>query len=60
MSFTDQDACSHCHETMLDGELVTGQSWDGQGGAHIECPYKRRGDGKPEDQAEGQLEEEAL
>ena len=29
--------CIVCRKPILDGELVTGQSWDGQGGSHVTC-----------------------
>ena len=29
--------CTVCKRPMLDGEMVTGLSWDGQGGSHISC-----------------------
>lgn len=30
--------CPKCSKAIQDGELVTGQSWNGEGGEHITCP----------------------
>jgi len=29
--------CIICRKSILDGELVTGQDWTGQGGQHLSC-----------------------
>lgn len=34
------DTCHKCGQPIRDGELVTGLTWSGDGGAHIECPKK--------------------
>lgn len=32
------DYCKKCNQEIKYGELVTGQSWSGDGGEHITCP----------------------
>lgn len=33
-----KDLCHKCWQPIQDGELVTGLTWSGDGGAHIKCP----------------------
>jgi hypothetical protein len=35
---SNTELCSKCGRELKDGELVTGQTWNGDGGAHIVCP----------------------
>ena len=30
--------CKNCGQPFKTGELITGQSWNGDGGQHISCP----------------------
>jgi hypothetical protein len=32
--------CPNCGQPIQDGGLVTGESWNGQGGQHVHCPEK--------------------
>jgi len=32
-----EPVCIICHKPILNGELVTGQDWTGQGGTHVTC-----------------------
>ena len=32
------DTCNKCGQVIQTGELIQGQSWSGDGGAHISCP----------------------
>jgi hypothetical protein len=34
----ETDTCKNCRQPFKHGELVTGQSWSGDGGVHITCP----------------------
>lgn len=33
----EQEVCPKCEQEMKEGELVTGRSWNGDGGAHVNC-----------------------
>ena len=33
--------CPKCNRPIQDGELITGQTWNGEGGQHIECPSEK-------------------
>lgn len=32
------ELCSKCGQPMQEGELVTGTTWNGDGGHHVNCP----------------------
>ncbi len=34
----NNDICPKCHRLILTGEIITGGSWNGEGGQHLECP----------------------
>jgi len=36
----NEETCSRCGRSLLHGELITGQSWNGQGGEHINCEVR--------------------
>ena len=32
------ETCKKCGQEIREGELITGQAWNGDGGEHITCP----------------------
>lgn len=32
-----EETCPKCGQSLLPGQLITGQAWNGDGGAHIRC-----------------------
>lgn len=35
---TKIELCSKCGQELKEGQIVTGQSWNGDGGEHVNCP----------------------
>lgn len=36
-----EDVCSKCGQAIKEGELVSGVSWNGEGGTHLSCPSSK-------------------
>ena len=32
------ETCKKCGQEIREGELITGQAWNGDGGEHLTCP----------------------
>ena len=33
----NEETCRKCGQSLLPGQLITGQAWNGDGGEHIHC-----------------------
>ncbi len=38
MNTATLELCPKCGNPLLEGQVITGQSWNGDGGAHVNCP----------------------